>query len=73
MNNNNIKEYIQTAIENNKLADLFTVVYPRDKTEKSAQQIANQIEAAVGIVQLKDENDNLVWGVLLDKKYQKKD
>ncbi len=56
-------QYIKTMLDNN----LFAVIYPKDKTQKSAIQMANTITSAAGVVKLKDENNNFIWGVLIDK------
>lgn len=54
---------IQAMLKKKSLA----VLYPKDKTKKSAQKIANMLETAVAIAAFKDENDNLIWGVLVNK------
>lgn len=58
------KKYVRAMLEN----DLFAVVYPKEKTEEAAQILVNEIDSAVGIAEFKDENDNSIWGILIDKK-----
>ena len=47
--------------------NLFAVVYPKDKSEESAQKIAEMTESAAGIAKFKDEEGNYIYGVLIDK------
>jgi len=57
------QKYIKVMLEN----DLFAVVYPKDKSEESAEKMVEMIDSAIGIAEFKDEEGNLVWGVLIDK------
>lgn len=57
------QKYVKAMLEN----DLFAVVYPKDKTEESAQQMVEMIDSAVGVAEFKDEEGNSTWGVLIDK------
>lgn len=57
------QEYVKTMLEKN----LFAVVYPTDKSEESALKMVDMIDSAVGIAEFKDENDNIIYGVLIDK------
>ena len=57
------QKYIRAMLEN----DLFAVVYPKDKSEESAEKMVEMIDSAVGIAEFKDEEGNLAWGVLIDK------
>lgn len=59
----NEKNYVKDMLEKN----LFAVIYPRDKSEKSAQKMVEMIDSAVGIAEFRDEEDNPLWGVLIDK------
>lgn len=51
--------------------NVFVAVYPKDKTEASAQKIADMLDAAVAIASFEDEDGNLAWGVLIDKRLEK--
>ena len=57
------QKYVRAMLEN----DLFAVVYPKDKSEESAEKMVEMIDSAVGIAEFKDENGNSAWGVLIDK------
>lgn len=57
------QKYIKAMLEN----DLFAVVYPKDKSEESAEKMVEMIDSAVGIAEFKDEEGNSAWGVLIDK------
>ena len=57
------QKYVRTILEN----DLFAVVYPKDKSEESAEKMVEMIDSAVGIAEFKDEEGNSAWGVLIDK------
>ena len=57
------QKYVKAMLEN----DLFAVVYPKDKSEESAEKMVEMIDSAVGIAEFKDEEGNLAWGVLIDK------
>lgn len=57
------QKYVRAMLEN----DLFAVVYPKDKSEESAEKMVEMIDSAVGIAEFKDEEGNLAWGVLIDK------
>lgn len=57
------QKYVQAMLEN----DLFAVVYPKDKSEESAQKMVEMIDSAVGVAEFKDEEGNSTWGVLIDK------
>lgn len=58
-----IEHYVKTMLEN----DLFAVIYPKDRSEKSAEKLVDIIDSAVGIAKFKDEDDNPTWGILIDK------
>lgn len=57
------QKYIKAMLEN----DLFAVVYPKDKSEESAEKMVEMIDSAVGVAEFKDEEGNSAWGVLIDK------
>ena len=57
------QKYVRIMLEN----DLFAVVYPKDKSEESAEKMVGMIDSAVGIAEFKDEEGNSAWGVLIDK------
>ena len=57
------QKYVRVMLEN----DLFAVVYPKDKSEESAEKMVEMIDSAVGIAEFKDEKGNSAWGVLIDK------
>ena len=63
MDRNVTEEYIKDMLDNN----LFAVIYPKDKSEKSAEKMVEMIDSAVGIAEFKDEEGNSAWGVLIDK------
>lgn len=58
-----IEHYVKTMLEN----DLFAVIYPKDRSEESAEKLVDIIDSAVGVAKFKDEDGNSVWGVLIDK------
>lgn len=57
------QKYAKMMLENN----LFAVVYPKDRSEESAQKIVEMVDSAVGIAEFKDDDGKTVWGVLIDK------
>ena len=57
------QKYVKAMLEN----DLFAVVYPKDKSEESAEKMIEMIDSAVGVAEFKDEEGNSAWGVLIDK------
>ena len=57
------QKYVRAMVEN----DLFAVVYPKDKSEESAEKMVEMIDSAVGIAEFKDEEGNSTWGVLINK------
>ena len=57
------QKYVRAMLEN----DLFAVVYPKDKSEESAEKMVEMIDSAVGIAEFKDEEGNSAWGVLIDR------
>lgn len=57
------QKYVRTMLEN----DLFAVVYPKDKSEESAEKMVEMIDSAIGLAEFKDEDGNSTWGVLIDK------
>ena len=57
------QKYVKVMLEN----DLFAVVYPKDKSEKSAEKMVEMIDSAIGVAEFKDEEGNSIWGVLIDK------
>ena len=58
------KEYIKEMLDKN----LFGIIFPKDKSEKSAQLMAVMIEAAVGVAEFKDDDETISWGILIDKR-----
>ena len=65
MDNTATEKYIKEMLDKN----LFGVIFPKDKSEKSAQLMINTIDAAVGMAEFKDDEDgNITWGVLIDKR-----
>ena len=56
-------KYLEEVLKNN----LFAVVFPKDKTEDSARKIAEIVDSAAGVAQFKEEEEKMVWGVLIDK------
>ena len=63
MNRNKTEKYIKDMLDKN----LFAVIYPKDKSEASAQKLVDVIDSAVGVAEFKDEKGNSAWGVLIDK------
>ena len=57
------QKYVRAMLEN----DLFAVVYPKDKSEESAEKMVEMIDSAIGLAEFKDEDGNSTWGVLIDK------
>ena len=55
--------YIKNMLEDGSLA----VIFPRDKSVKSAEKAVDLIDSAIGIAEFEDENGNSVYGVLIDK------
>ena len=64
MNNMTTEEYVKEMLDKN----LFGVIFPKDKSEKSAQLMIDTIDAAVGMAEFKDDDENITWGVLIDKR-----
>ena len=65
MDNTATEEYAKEMLDKN----LFGVIFPKDRTEKSAKWMVNMIDAAVGMAEFKDDDDgNITWGVLIDKR-----
>lgn len=64
MDNTATKKYIKEMLDKN----LFGVIFPKDKSEKSAQLMIDTIDAAVGMAEFKDDDGNTTWGVLIDKR-----
>lgn len=64
MDNTATEKYIKEMLDKN----LFGVIFPKDKSEKSAQLMIDTIEAAVGMAEFKDDDENITWGVLIDKR-----
>lgn len=64
MDNTATEKYIKEMLDKN----LFGVIFPKDKSEKSAQQMVDTIDAAVGMAEFKDDDENITWGVLIDKR-----
>lgn len=58
--------YIKHMLEDGSLA----VVFPRDKSAKSAEKAVDLIDSAIGIAEFEDENGSSVYGVLIDKNKQ---
>lgn len=53
---------IKEMLENNEIAVIYEC-----KTEESAIELADTLANVVGLAEFRDENDNPVWGVLIDK------
>ena len=64
MNNMTTEEYVKEMLDKN----LFGVIFPKDTSEKSAQLMIDTIDAAVGMAEFKDDDENITWGVLIDKR-----
>jgi len=65
MDNTATEKYIKEMLDKN----LFGVIFPKDKSEKSAQLMVDTIDAAVGMAEFKDDEDgNITWGILIDKR-----
>ena len=64
MDNTATEKYIKEMLDKN----LFGVIFPKDKSEKSAQLMVDMIDAAVGMAEFKDDDENITWGVLIDKR-----
>lgn len=64
MDNMTTEEYIKEMLDKN----LFGVIFPKDRTEKSAEWMVNMIDVAVGMAEFKDDDGNITWGVLIDKR-----
>ena len=64
MDNTATEKYIKEMLDKN----LFGVIFPKDKSEKSAQSMIDMIDAAVGMAEFKDDDGNITWGVLIDKR-----
>ncbi len=58
------KEYIKEMLDKN----LFGVIFPKDKSAKSAERMVDMIKEAVGMAEFKDDDENITWGVLIDKR-----
>lgn len=46
---------------------LLTTIYPKDKSEKSAKKLADIINSAVGVAEFKNDKNESIWGVLVNK------
>lgn len=64
MSNTTTEEYIKEMLNKN----LFGVIFPKDKSAKSAERMGDMIEEAVGMAEFKDDDENITWGVLIDKR-----
>lgn len=64
MDNTATEKYIKEMLDKN----LLGVIFPKDKSEKSAQLMIDTIDAAVGMAEFKDDDENITWGVLIDKR-----
>lgn len=64
MDNAATEKYAKEMLDKN----LFGVIFPKDKSEKSAQLMIDTIDAAVGMAEFKDDDENITWGVLIDKR-----
>ena len=64
MSNTITEEYIKEMLNKN----LFGVIFPKDKSAKSAERMVDMIEEAVGMAEFKDDDENITWGVLIDKR-----
>ena len=67
MNNTATEEYVKEMLDKN----LFGVIFPKDKSAKSAERMVDIIDAAVGMAEFKDDDENIIWGVLIDKRKMK--
>lgn len=54
---------IKEMLENNEIA----VIYAEGKTEESAIELADTLTNVIGLAEFRDEDDNSIWGVLIDK------
>ena len=57
------QKYVKIMLEK----QLFAVVYPKDKSEESAQKMVEMIDSAVGVAKFRNEDGDTIWGVLIDK------
>lgn len=64
MDNTATEKYAKEMLDKN----LFGVIFPKDKSEKSAQLMIDTIDVAVGMAEFKDDDGNTTWGVLIDKR-----
>ena len=64
----NTEQYIKNMLNEN----LFAVIFPKDRKMESATELVNLIDAAVGIAEFQDDDENKSWGVLIDKRKMKK-
>lgn len=54
---------IKKIIEQKKVA----VIYPKEKTQEAAKEMANMLDSAICIAEFKNEDGESVWGVLVSK------
>lgn len=54
---------IKKIIEQKKVA----VIYPKEKTQEAAKEMADKLDFAICIAEFKNENGESVWGVLVNK------
>lgn len=61
----NIKE-----LEEKIKSGVYNIVFPKEPSEDAAVALANLIADAAGIAAFTNEekNDNIIWGVLVEKK-----
>ena len=53
--------------------DLFTIVYPQEKTQEAAMKLLDNLDCGFGVAKVqKEETGEFIWGVLIDKTKVKK-
>lgn len=52
------------------ITSLFNIIYPEDETsEKTAEELANSMNEAIGIAKMENKDGERVWAVLVSKKH----
>ena len=51
---------------------LLTTIYPKDKSEESAKKLADIMDSAVGVAEFKNDKNESIWGVLINKNNKQK-
>lgn len=46
-------------------ADDLAIIYPKEKTQEQAEELAKLISDSIGVAKFEDENGRESWGVLL--------